>query len=42
MKELFNSRFPFANLDLSYEFEVSPKLDEEEVPSDEDIEDDDV
>lgn len=42
IKKAFNSRFPFANLDLSYEFEVSPKLDEEEVPSDVDIEDDDV
>ena len=42
IKKAFNSRFPFANLDLSYEFEVSPKLDGEEVPSDEDIEDDDV
>ena len=42
IKKAFNSRFPFANLDLSYEFEVSPKLDREEVPSDGDIEDDDV
>lgn len=42
IKKAFNSRFPFANLDLSYEFEVSPKLDGEEVPSDEDIEDYDV
>lgn len=42
IKKTFNSRFPFANLDLSYEFEVSPKLDGEEVPSDEDIEDYDV
>ena len=42
LKKTFNSRFPFANLDLSYEFEVSPKLDREEVPSDGDIEDDDV
>lgn len=42
IKKVFNSRFPFANLDLSYEFEVSPKLDEEEEPSDEDIEDNDV
>ena len=42
LKMAFNSRFPFANLDLSYEFEVSPKLDGEEVPSDEDIEDYDV
>lgn len=42
IKKAFNSRFPFANLDLSYEFEVSPKLDREEVSSDEDIEDDDV
>ena len=42
LKKAFNSRFPFANLNLSYEFEVSPKLDGEEVPSDEDIEDYDV
>lgn len=42
VKKAFNSRFPFANLDLSYEFKVSPKLDGEEVPSDGDIEDDDV
>ena len=42
IKKAFNSRFPFANLDLSYEFEVSPKLDGEKVPSDGDIEDDDV
>ena len=42
IKKAFNSRFPFANLDLSYEFEVSPKLDGEEVPSDGDIEDYDV
>lgn len=39
IKESFNSRFPFANLDLSYKFEVSPKLDGEEVTSDENIED---
>lgn len=39
IKKLFNQRFPFANLDLSYEFEVSPKLDGEEVTSDKDIED---
>ena len=42
IKKAFNSRFPFANLDLSYEFEVSPKLDEDEEPSDGDIEDYDV
>ena len=42
IKKAFNSRFPFANLDLSYEFEVSPKLDGEEVLSDGDIEDYDV
>ena len=42
IKKAFNSRFPFANLDLSYEFEISPKLDGEEVPSDGDIEDYDV
>lgn len=41
IKKSFNSRFPFANLDLSYKFEVSPKLDGEEVASDRDIEDDD-
>lgn len=39
IKASFKSRFPFANLDLSYEFEVSPKLDGEEVTSDENIED---
>ena len=35
IKASFNKRFPFANLDLSYKFEVSPKLDVKEVISDE-------
>ena len=35
IKAYFNKRFPFANLDLSYTFEVSPKLDVKEVISDE-------
>lgn len=30
IKKLFNLRFPFAKLDLSYQFEISPKLDKEE------------
>ena len=42
LKRRFNQRFPFANLDLSYEFEVSPKLDGEETPSNEYIEDDNL
>ena len=29
IKKLFNSRFPFAKLDFSYQFEVFPKLNEE-------------
>lgn len=29
VNKLFNLRFPFAKLDLSYQFEVSPKLNEE-------------
>lgn len=28
-KELFNLRFPFTKIDLSYQFEISPKLKEE-------------
>lgn len=30
IQKLFNQRFPFAKLNLSYQFEVSPKLDGEE------------
>lgn len=29
IQKQFNSRFPFAKLDLTYQFEVSPKLEEE-------------
>ena len=29
----FNSRFPFANIDLSYQFEISPILEKEETIS---------
>lgn len=40
-KDAFNSRFPFANIDLSYQFEISPKLEEDntlETKDNEDIE----
>ena len=29
IQRLFNNRFPFAKLDLTYQLEVSPKLEEE-------------
>ena len=29
IQKQFNNRFPFAKLDLTYQFEVSPKLEEE-------------
>ena len=33
IKDSFNSRFPFAKIDLSYQFEISPILEKEETTS---------
>ena len=43
IQKLFNNRFPFAKLNLTYQFEVSPKLEKESSTSEtnkDDFEDD--
>lgn len=41
-QDSFNSRFPFAKIDLSYQFEISPKLEENNTLETEDNEDIDL